>query len=482
MEQKSVFSGITDKNLDERMAIGLADAGQTRLMDIKKIIPNAMQPRRSYSEDKLESLAESIKKNGILQPILVKPRGDSYLIVAGERRWRAAEMAGLRQVPVIIHDDDDGASMDEIAITENMQRENLNPVDEVFAIKELFQRGRNAEDIMIVTSRSRRHIASARRVAKFFEQAMAGGFATYESLKEACTTFGLGTLEQAARIAESTGDLQAAMDVLEKGSVAVVRETAEIAVAEVEEQAQEDALSASGASQDNNGNDTGGASLTVPTQPEPVEAATVAEPAVTEPVVMSEATVAEPETQGPHVDKTEIDPLDPFATSGPVGEPPVSQIDDGPAAVTVEELEQAPGEGAHAGDEITGDNDTKITQNGENDLLDPVLEDGTEPGKTPDTEHFFSGAPEESFQGSDTPVPGPENLHKVSGKLLLKQFTSLKELLEEMSGLSGASFKVRENHREALANVVRDVEFLLPSLSGAISAIEAHLAASGRRN
>lgn len=243
MEQKSVFSGITDKSLDERMAMGLADTGQTRLMDIKKIIPNAMQPRRSYSESRLASLAESIKKNGILQPILVKPRGDSYLIVAGERRWRAAEMAGLRQVPVIIHDDDDGASMDEIAITENMQRENMNPVDEVFAIKELFHRGRSAEDIMIVTSRSRRHITSAKRVAKFFEQAMAGGFATYESLKETCTTFGLGTLEQAARIAESTGDLQTTMDVLEKKSVTAIRETAEIAVAEAEEHAQEDTSS-----------------------------------------------------------------------------------------------------------------------------------------------------------------------------------------------------------------------------------------------
>ena len=107
-----------------------------QLMRIDEIEPNRLQPRKNFDEDALQELSESIKQFGLIQPIVVKNKGEYYEIVAGERRWRAARIAGLKEVPVIIKEYNDKESM-EIAIVENLQREDLNPIEEAQAYQKL---------------------------------------------------------------------------------------------------------------------------------------------------------------------------------------------------------------------------------------------------------------------------------------------------------------------------------------------------------
>lgn len=105
---------------------------------ISEIEPNKSQPRKTFDNESLKQLADSIKEHGILQPILVKSTSvGSYKIIAGERRWRAAKMAGLSDVPVLIRDDLSEEQAAQIALIENLQRENLNPVEEALGYKEL---------------------------------------------------------------------------------------------------------------------------------------------------------------------------------------------------------------------------------------------------------------------------------------------------------------------------------------------------------
>jgi ParB family chromosome partitioning protein len=105
-------------------------------MPVERVYSNPAQPRRHFDEDALADLAASIREHGVLQPVLVRPRADGhYQIVAGERRWRAARMAGLAEIPVIIEHIDDEAAL-EIAIIENLQREDISPLEEA----EIFER------------------------------------------------------------------------------------------------------------------------------------------------------------------------------------------------------------------------------------------------------------------------------------------------------------------------------------------------------
>lgn len=103
--------------------------GKIWQMSIEKLKPGAFQPRRQFEKEKLQELAQSIKSNGILQPIIVRKAGDAFEIVAGERRWRASQMAGLHEVPVIIKNFSDRETL-ELSIIENVQREDLNPIEE----------------------------------------------------------------------------------------------------------------------------------------------------------------------------------------------------------------------------------------------------------------------------------------------------------------------------------------------------------------
>lgn len=107
-----------------------------RQLDVKSIQRGKYQPRREIDPESLEDLASSIRTQGIIQPLIVRPVGDKFEIIAGERRWRAAQLAGLNEVPVIVRDIPDNAAI-AIALIENIQRENLNPIEEAIALQRL---------------------------------------------------------------------------------------------------------------------------------------------------------------------------------------------------------------------------------------------------------------------------------------------------------------------------------------------------------
>ncbi len=135
------------------------------VLPIEFLRPNPDQPRRLFNEDALEELAHSIRMRGLLQPILVRPMGgDDYEIVAGERRWRAAQKAQLHEVPVVIRELDD-ASAAEIALIENVQRVDLNPVEEARAYQRLVDvYKRSHEEIARAVGKSRSHVANTLRL------------------------------------------------------------------------------------------------------------------------------------------------------------------------------------------------------------------------------------------------------------------------------------------------------------------------------
>jgi ParB family transcriptional regulator, chromosome partitioning protein len=134
---------------------------------IEQLHPNANQPRRHFSEEALEELSESIRINGLLQPILVRQHGErtgDYEIVAGERRWRAAQRAQLHQVPVVIREIDDGQAL-ELALVENLQREDLSPLEEADAYHRLMESfAHTQESLAKNVGKSRSHIANTLRL------------------------------------------------------------------------------------------------------------------------------------------------------------------------------------------------------------------------------------------------------------------------------------------------------------------------------
>lgn len=133
-------------------------------VDINKINPNKNQPRRTFDEDSLRELAESIEEIGIIQPLTVKKNGEYYEIIAGERRWRAARIAGLRKVPVLIKEYDDLKSL-EAALIENIQREDLNPIEEAFTyVRFSDEFNLSQEDIAKKVGKSRSAVANAMRL------------------------------------------------------------------------------------------------------------------------------------------------------------------------------------------------------------------------------------------------------------------------------------------------------------------------------
>jgi ParB family chromosome partitioning protein len=133
-------------------------------VDIDRIRPNRYQPRRAFDAAKLEELAESVRENGVLQPLLVAPRGDDFELVAGERRWRAARLAGLHKVPVVVRDVD-GREALRLSILENVQREDLNPIEEAQGYRRLIDEfGMTQEEIGARLGKSRSAVGNALRL------------------------------------------------------------------------------------------------------------------------------------------------------------------------------------------------------------------------------------------------------------------------------------------------------------------------------
>ena len=137
------------------------------MMDINRVEPNRSQPRKTFDEDGLLELADSIKQFGILEPLLVRDKGEYYDIIFGERRWRAARKAGLKEVPVIILNDLTEQQIVEIQLIENIQRENLNPIEEAQAYERLVKEFHLKQDeIAERVSKSRVAITNAMRLLK----------------------------------------------------------------------------------------------------------------------------------------------------------------------------------------------------------------------------------------------------------------------------------------------------------------------------
>lgn len=137
-----------------------------QMMKINMVEPNRDQPRKKFEEDALLELSDSIKQFGILQPLLVRKQKDYYEIIAGERRWRAAKMAGIKEVPVIIKDYTEQEIV-EIGLIENIQRENLNPIEEAMAFKRLLQEFNLKQDeVAERVSKSRTAVTNSMRLLK----------------------------------------------------------------------------------------------------------------------------------------------------------------------------------------------------------------------------------------------------------------------------------------------------------------------------
>lgn len=142
----------------------------TLMVKLSKVEPNREQPRKNFDEDTLQELAESLKQFGMLQPILVQNRGDYYEIIAGERRWRAAKIAGLKEVPVIVRELTDQEIV-EISLIENIQREDLNPIEEAQAYKRLLTEFHLKQDeVAERVSKSRTAVTNSMRLLKLCDE------------------------------------------------------------------------------------------------------------------------------------------------------------------------------------------------------------------------------------------------------------------------------------------------------------------------
>ncbi|MCR5110312.1 MAG: ParB/RepB/Spo0J family partition protein [Ruminococcus sp.] len=150
--------------LDFLFSDNTSDVQVKKTLRTSEIEPNRDQPRKVFSDEAIQALADSIREHGMLQPILVRPIGGGYQIVAGERRWRAARMLGLDEVPVNIRELSDLETM-QIAIIENLQRENLNPVEEAAGYNDLIEKyGMTQEKVAKMVGRSRSAVANSVRL------------------------------------------------------------------------------------------------------------------------------------------------------------------------------------------------------------------------------------------------------------------------------------------------------------------------------
>ena len=163
----AIKKGGLGKGLDALFDENATDSKGAVELKLNEIEPNKEQPRKDFDEEAISSLAESIAKHGLLQPIIVRPKlNGAYEIVAGERRWRACRIAGLTKVPVIIKEMDE-QTLAEVALVENLQREDLNPVEEALGYNSLMEKfGLTQEKVALSVGKSRAAVANALRLLK----------------------------------------------------------------------------------------------------------------------------------------------------------------------------------------------------------------------------------------------------------------------------------------------------------------------------
>ncbi len=145
-----------------------ASTGQNgvQMVELSRIQPCSFQPRKDFSQESLQELADSIREQGIVQPLIVRPAGDRFELIAGERRWRAAQLAGLAKAPVVVREADDRTVL-ELALVENLQRENLNPMEEAQGYSQLIEHFQLTQELAAVkVGKSRALVANALRLLR----------------------------------------------------------------------------------------------------------------------------------------------------------------------------------------------------------------------------------------------------------------------------------------------------------------------------
>lgn len=167
-DNKSMKSVTSEKTVESKE--DAAAKSGVQVMKINEVEPNRDQPRKNFDEDALLELSDSIKQFGVLQPLLVRKRKDYYEIIAGERRWRAAKIAGVKEVPVIVKEYTDQEIL-EIGLIENIQRENLNPIEEAIAFKRLLEEFNLKQDeVAERVSKSRTAVTNSMRLLKLSDK------------------------------------------------------------------------------------------------------------------------------------------------------------------------------------------------------------------------------------------------------------------------------------------------------------------------
>lgn len=172
-----------------------------KLLPIDKIKPCSFQPRRDFDESALEELADSIREQGLIQPLVVRRKVDHWELIAGERRWRASQRAGLKEVPIIVREADDREVL-ELALIENLQRENLNPIEEALGYQQLIQQFKlKQEEAAIKVGKSRAAVTNALRLLKLSDEIQQQLREGKLSVGHAKVLLGLNSREQAVSIA-----------------------------------------------------------------------------------------------------------------------------------------------------------------------------------------------------------------------------------------------------------------------------------------
>ena len=202
----ALFADNLISNTQEESDISTEKIHKIKVMEIE---PNRDQPRRTFDEEALEELASSIKTYGVLQPIIVDKKEDYYEIVAGERRWRAAKKAGLEEMPCIIKDDITDRSNKEIALIENLQRVDLNPIDKAKGLKELIDDyGMTQQELADSIGLSRSNIANSIRILNLTPKVMK--LAEDGKLTE-------GHCRNLVMISDPERQYKAALDIIQRG-------------------------------------------------------------------------------------------------------------------------------------------------------------------------------------------------------------------------------------------------------------------------
>lgn len=211
-------------------AMPTASSKAIQSIEVALVQPHPEQPRRHFDEDALAELAESISKRGVIQPIIVRPHGGGFQIVAGERRWRAAQRAQLHRIPAIIRDFDEAETL-EIALVENIQREDLNPIEEAEAYRKLIAEFHHSQEALgRLVGKSRSHIANLMRLLDLPSPVQRQVIEQKLSMGHARALIGAPDCEALARTVEAKGlsvrDTEELVRRAKKGNDAAPRERA----------------------------------------------------------------------------------------------------------------------------------------------------------------------------------------------------------------------------------------------------------------